>query len=90
MTSVEPYLGNDQLYIGDVKGFVISNTAHIILHTPKHIFILSDILHVPQIKKKKKKKLLLFVHHENCVFFEIHFSVFYVNDLMTKKVLLSG
>jgi hypothetical protein len=52
MTSVESYLGNDQLHIGDGKGFVISNTAHTILHTPKHIFILSNILHVPQIKKK--------------------------------------
>jgi len=37
-THEEPYLGNDQLYIGDGKGLNISNTAHKILHTPKRTF----------------------------------------------------
>jgi hypothetical protein len=35
MTHAEPYLSNDQLYVGDGKGLVISNTGHNILHTPK-------------------------------------------------------
>jgi hypothetical protein len=35
MTHVEPYLGNDQLHVGNGKGLVISNTTHILLHTPK-------------------------------------------------------
>jgi hypothetical protein len=52
MTHAEPYLGNDQLYVGDSKGLVISNTAHNILHTPKRAFTLSNILHVSQIKKR--------------------------------------
>jgi len=47
MTHVKPYLGNDQLYVGDGKGLIISNTAHNILHTPKQTFTLSNILHVP-------------------------------------------
>jgi hypothetical protein len=51
MTHVKPYLGNDQLYVGDGKGLIIFNTAHNILHTPKQTFTLSNILHVPQIKK---------------------------------------
>jgi hypothetical protein len=49
MTYAEPYLGNDQLYIGDGKGLVISNTTHNILHTPKWAITLSNILHVQQI-----------------------------------------
>jgi hypothetical protein len=56
MTHTEPYLGNDQLHVGDGKGLVISNTAHNILHTPNRVFTLFNILHVPKIKKQ-----LLFV-----------------------------
>jgi hypothetical protein len=33
-TNTKPYLGNDQLHIGDGKGLVISNTTHNILRTP--------------------------------------------------------
>jgi Ca2+-binding RTX toxin-like protein len=49
MTHAEPYLGNDQLYVGDGKRLIISNTTHNILHTLKRTFTLSNILHVPQI-----------------------------------------
>jgi hypothetical protein len=53
MTHAELCLGNDQLHVGDGKELVISNTTHNILHTPKRVFTLSNILHVPKIKKKK-------------------------------------
>jgi len=88
MTHAKPFLGNDQLHVGDGKGLVVSNIAHNILHTPKQVFTLSNILHVPYIKK-----ILLSVqqfYRENYVFFEFHSSVFYVKDLITKEVLLSG
>jgi len=88
MTHVEPYLGNDQLHVGKGKGLVISNTAHILLHTLKRVFTLSNILHVPHIKK-----IILSVQQfcrENYVFFEFYSSVFYIKDLITKEVLLSG
>jgi len=42
---------------------------------------------------KLKKKRLLSIHqfcNENSVFFEFHSSVFYLKDLITKEVLLSG
>jgi hypothetical protein len=67
MTHTDPYLSNDQLYVSDGKGLIISNTAHKILHTPKQTFTLSNILHVPKIKKR-----LLFVQQfccENCFVF---------------------
>jgi histone deacetylase 1/2 len=88
MTSSEPYLGNDHLHVGDGKGLVISNIAHSHIHSPKRTFTLSNILHVPTIKKP-----LLSVQNfclENNVFFEFHPFVFYVKDLMTKEVLLSS
>jgi hypothetical protein len=44
-----PYLGNDHLHVDDGKGFDISHIGHTTLHSPKHIFTLSNILHVPHI-----------------------------------------
>jgi hypothetical protein len=66
MTYAEPYLDNDQLHVGDGKGLVISNTTYNILHTPKRAFTLSNIIHVPQIKKQ----LISFqqFYRENCLF----------------------
>jgi hypothetical protein len=49
MTHAEPCLGNDQLHVGDGRGLDISNTTYNILCTPKRVFTLSNILHVPQI-----------------------------------------
>jgi hypothetical protein len=90
MTNTKPYLGNDQLHVGNGKGLVISNTAHTTLHILKRTFILSNVLHMPQIKKKNNSYLFnSFI--VKIVFFEFHSSVFYVKDLIiTKKVLLSG
>jgi histone deacetylase 1/2 len=74
--------------VGDGKGLVISNIAHSKIHSPKRTFTLSNILHVPAIKKPllSVQKFSL----ENNVFFEFHSCLFYIKDLMTKKVLLSG
>jgi len=49
--SLEPYLGNDHLHVSDGKGLVISNIAHSKIRSPKCMFTLSNILHVPDIKK---------------------------------------
>jgi hypothetical protein len=56
------------------------------LHSPKHIFTLSNILYVTRITKP-----LLSVQKfccDNHVYFEFHSSMFYVKDLITKEVLL--
>jgi len=57
LTDFAPYLGNDHLHVSDGKGLNISNIGYTTLHSPKHIFTLSDVLHVPHITKP-----LLFVH----------------------------
>jgi histone deacetylase 1/2 len=88
MTSSEPYLGNDYLHVGDGKGLVISNIAHSKIHSPKRTFTLSNILHAPAIKKPLLSVQKFFL--ENNVFFEFHSCLFYIKDLMTKEVLLSG
>ena len=51
MTSSEPYFGNDHLRVGDGKDLVISNFTHSKIHSLKRTFTLSNILHVPAIKK---------------------------------------
>ena len=83
-----PYLGNDHLHVGDSKGLSISYIGHTILRSPKRTFTLSNILHVPHITKP-----LLSVqkfYHDNNVYFKFHASMFYIKDLITKTVLLSG
>jgi histone deacetylase 1/2 len=88
LTDCAPYLGNDFLHVGDGKGFDISYIGHITLHSPKHIFTLSNILHVSHITKS-----LLSVQkfcRDNHVYFEFHASMFYVKDLITKEALLFG
>jgi hypothetical protein len=87
-TDYASYLGNDHLHVGDDKGLAISYIGHSTLHSPKCIFKLSNVLHVPHITKP-----LLFIdkfYHDNNVYFEFHVSVFYIKDIITKKVLLFG
>jgi hypothetical protein len=83
-----PYLNNDYLYVGDDKGFFISNIGHTMLHFSKRTFTLSNILHVPHITKS----LLLVKKYfrDNNDYFEFHAFMFYVKDLTTKTVLFSG
>jgi hypothetical protein len=57
------------------------------LHSPKCIFTLSNVLHVPYITEP-----LLSVQkfcRDNHVYFEFHDSLFYVKDII-KEVLLSS
>ena len=76
------------IHVGDGKGLLISNIAHSKIHSPKCTFTLSNILHVPAIKKPLLSIQKFYL--KNNVFFEFHSSLFYVKDLMTKEVLLSG
>ena len=84
----EPYLSNDHLHVGDDKDISMFNIRHTMLHTPKHTFTLSNILHMPHITKP-----LFYVHklyRDYSVNFEFHAFVFYIKDLTTKAILLSG
>jgi len=88
LTDSAPYLGNDHLHVGDGKGLSISHIGYTMLRSPKHTFTLFNVLHVPHITKP-----LLSVqkfYRDNNVYFEFHASVFYVKDLTTKTMLLSG
>ena len=88
MTVSEPYNSNDNLHVGNGKGLFISHIGHTKLYTPHRSFTLSNILYVPAITKP-----LLSVHKfrlDNNVYFEFHPFLFYVKDLNTNEVLLSG
>jgi len=64
------YLGNKYLHVGDDKSFFISHIGHTMLRSLKHIFTLSNVLHVPHITKP-----LLSVQnfcYDNNVYFEFH------------------
>jgi histone deacetylase 1/2 len=51
LTASEPYLGNDNLHVGDIKGLPISHLGHTKIYTPHRSFTLSNVLHVPAITK---------------------------------------
>jgi histone deacetylase 1/2 len=88
LAASKPYLDNDNLHVGDGNGLPISHIDHIKIYTPHHCFTLSNVLHVPIITK-----CLLSVQNfylDNNVYFEFHSFVFYVKDLNTNEVLLSG
>ena len=71
-----------------VQQFCCDNHVYFEFHSPKCMFTLSNVLHVPHITKP-----LLSVQQfcrDNHVYFEFHDSMFYVKDLITKEVLLSG
>ena len=86
LTDSTPYLGNDFLHVGDGKALDISQLGHTILHSPKRMFTLTNVLRVPHITKPllSVQKLCC----DNHVYFEFHDSVFYVKDLITKEILL--
>jgi len=88
LTTSEPYLGNDNLHVGDGKGLPISHLGHTKIYTPHRSFTLSNVLHVPAITKPLLSVQKFFL--DNNVYFEFHPRVFYVKDLSTNKVLLSG
>jgi histone deacetylase 1/2 len=88
LTASEPYNGNDNLHVGDGKGLSISHIGHTEIYNPHLSFILSNVLHVPTITKPllSVQKFCL----DNNVYFEFHPFLFYVKDLNTNEVLLSG
>jgi len=51
LTEFESYIGNDYLLVGDGKGLPISNIGHTKIYAPHRTFNLSNVLHVPHIKK---------------------------------------
>jgi len=88
LTAAESYLGNDNLHVGDGKGLPISHLGHIKIYTPHRSFTLTNVLHVPAITKPLLSDQKFYV--DNNVYFEFHPRVFYINDLNTNEVLLSG
>ncbi|KAJ0483795.1 putative RNA-directed DNA polymerase [Helianthus annuus] len=84
----EAYFGNESLHVGDGNPLPICHIGSSKIYSPNKTLNLSNILHVPQIKKN-----LLSVQqfcNENDVFFEFHSSFFVVKDESTRATLLTG
>jgi histone deacetylase 1/2 len=78
LAASEPYLSNDNLHVGDGKGLPISHIGHTKIHTPHHSFTLSNVLHVPAIRKHLLSIQKFYL--DNNVYFDFHPFVFYVKD----------
>ncbi|KAI3765927.1 hypothetical protein L2E82_15974 [Cichorium intybus] len=83
-----PYFGEDALHVGNGTGLPILHIGSTRFYSPSKTFSLSNILHVPEIKKNllSVQKFCL----DNDVFFEFHSSFFAVKDNTTKTTLLTG
>jgi len=58
------------------------------LRSPKRTFTLSNVLYIPHITKPLLSVQKIYC--DNNVYFKFHASVFYIKDLSTKTMLLSG
>jgi len=88
LTGSKPYLGNDHFHVSDGKGLFIFNIGHTKLHPPKQTFTLPNVLHVPHIQKSLFSVQKFFLN--NNIYFEFHSFVFYIKDVNTKALILSG
>ncbi|KAL4561491.1 hypothetical protein LXL04_033657 [Taraxacum kok-saghyz] len=88
LDSYTPYFGEDALHVDNGTGLPILHIGSTHFHSPSKSFLLSNILHVPAIKKNllSVQKFCL----DNDVFFEFHSSFFAVKDNTTKTTLLTG
>ncbi|KAD6119808.1 hypothetical protein E3N88_11079 [Mikania micrantha] len=85
---VEPYYGENNLHVGNGTALPILHIGSKRFFSPNKTFSLTDILHVPQIKRN-----LLSVQkfcHDNDVFFEFHSTFFVVKDKFTRTTLLTS
>ncbi|KAK4272007.1 hypothetical protein QN277_020616 [Acacia crassicarpa] len=83
-----PYQGQDTVTISNGAHMSITHHGSSTLHTTSGNFLLSNVLHIPEITKN-----LLSVHQfcrDNNVFFEFHSGYFCVKDERTKQLLLQG
>ena len=83
-----PYVGNDDVMLGDGSNLQISHTGSVSLPTPTVSFHLKDVLCVPQMHKNLISILLFCI--TNNVSIELFPTCFHVKDLQTGKILLRG
>ncbi|KAJ0850106.1 putative RNA-directed DNA polymerase [Helianthus annuus] len=84
----EAYNGSHSLHVGDGNPLPIFHVGSSKIYSPNKTFKLSNVLHVPALKKN-----LLSVQQfclDNDVFFEFHSSFFVVKDESTRTILLTG
>ncbi|PKU75693.1 Retrovirus-related Pol polyprotein from transposon TNT 1-94 [Dendrobium catenatum] len=83
-----PYTGNDGIFIGDGRNIPIAHSGTGILPTPNRKFLLSNLLHVPQISYNLLSISQLVKDNNISITFDP--SGFVCKDLTTNKQLLRG
>ncbi|KAJ0857667.1 putative RNA-directed DNA polymerase [Helianthus annuus] len=84
----EAYYGNDSLFVGNGQPLPILNIGSTKIYSPNKTLTLSNVLHVPQLKRNLLSVQKFCV--DNNVFFEFHASYFVVKDESTRTILLTG
>ena len=88
LNTYQPYLGTDQVTVGNGSTLPILHTGNGILPTPTVPFTLNNLFHVPSISSN-----LLSVHQfivDNKCTITLDVDIFVIQDKLTKKVLYKG
>ena len=86
--TAEPYCGADNLYGGNGKGLPIFHVGSSTIYSPNKSFSLTEILHVPDIKRHLLSVKIFCL--DNNVYFEFHANFFVIKDTTTHRLLLTG
>jgi transposase InsO family protein len=88
LTIQQPFIGKDTVAVGNGSGLQIQNTGSTLLHTPQSKFLLTCVLHCPNVAAN-----LLSINRfciDNDCFFILTGSNFFIKDNQTGKTLLDG
>jgi transposase InsO family protein len=88
LTIQQPFIGKDTVAVGNGSGLQIQNTGSTLLHTPQSKFLLTRVLHCPNVAAN-----LLSINRfciDNDCFFILTGSNFFIKDNQTGKTLLDG
>lgn len=88
LTSSEPYMGNDQVMVGNGDFLPITHIGSIPLHTPQGILPLADVLVCPEITKSLLSVSKFIADYPCEVTFD--FDSVFVKDKTTKQVITQG
>ena len=88
LSLAQPYLGSDQVQVGDGTGLKISHTGQTFILTPKKPLCLKNVLHVPNIQTNLLSVSKLFKTNQCSVEFISNY--FVVKDLKSVQALLQG
>lgn len=87
LTIQQPFEGIDTVEVGNGSGLNIDNAGSALIHTPKSVFHLNNLLHCPKASTNLIYNQCFCI--DNHCYFVLTASHFFVKDMITKVILLA-